>query len=446
MVTLFNGLFERKWTYLALFGGFFLIEVLLSPWTGHPYDMEVWFNTGAWMNQGINIYEPSNHLGYPPLWAFWCLIAYRFYSFFGNSTEVWRFIIKLPLMISHLALAYSVGKFATKEFGRKKGLEIFYIVLAWSFFIYIGALWGQINTLSALLTFLAFSAVVSQRTTLGALLFGIGVTLKIYPLIILPGLFAYVLKKHSKREAGKFLLYTSAVPILFTLSIFTVFRWDIVFFLRTIFFWTPTFESPVQITRGCMNLWSFLALFNVDMRAHWPLRHIWIVVLGAGASYWLKKSKLDKADLNLSLISLYILFMISYGWVTEQTFVDPLPFIFLQILAYRPKRSHLYMLVAIQILVYAFSAINGGVFIFEPLLERFSPALLSSIQYLDLINSPFAWTIRGTLGLIISLFLAVFLIILAKPNTFNSLLSILPSRLKRSRTIEEFADTKQMSV
>jgi hypothetical protein len=61
-------LFESKCTYIAIFAGFFLLEALLSLWTGLSYDMEVWFNTGAWMNQGINIYEPSHHLGYPPLW------------------------------------------------------------------------------------------------------------------------------------------------------------------------------------------------------------------------------------------------------------------------------------------------------------------------------------------------------------------------------------------
>ena len=410
-------MFEGKRVYLVYFAGFFLLEALLSLWTGLPSDMNVWFKTGVWMNEGINIYAPPAHLGYPPLWALWCLVAYRFYSFFGNSLEIWRFVLKLPLIISHLALAYSVGKFAEKEFARKRALKIFYLVLTWSFFIFIGALWGQINTLSALLTFLAFEAVISQRTRKSALLLGIAVTLKIYPLIVLPAFLVYILKKQGKKEAVKFSFYTFSVPILFTLSIFMIFQWDIKFFLQTISYGTPFSEvKPTQMQTGCMNLWSFFALLNINLAEPWPLRLIWIPIIAGCALYWLKKPSFEKADLNLALITFYAVFMISYGWVTEQTLIDPLPFIFLQVLGYRSKRFHLYVLGAIQILVYAFSAVNGGEFIFEPLLERFFPPLLVSIQNLYANYGSLIRTIRGMLGLIISLSLGIFLIILMRPS------------------------------
>ena len=122
------------------------------------------------MNQGINIYVPNNHLGYPPLWAFWCLIAYRVYGVLGNNMEVWRFIIKLPLILAQFALAFAIGKFAQNRFDKKTARNIFLIALTWIFFIYISALWGQLNMLSALLTFLAFYAVTTKRNTLGAVL------------------------------------------------------------------------------------------------------------------------------------------------------------------------------------------------------------------------------------------------------------------------------------
>src|SRR3990172_10983263 len=104
------SLFGKK-TLLALFAGFFLLETLLSFWTGLPFDMDIWFNTGKWMNQGINIYLPANHVGYPPLWPLWCDLAYRVFLRSGSS-EVWRFTIKLPMILSHLALSFVVAKLA----------------------------------------------------------------------------------------------------------------------------------------------------------------------------------------------------------------------------------------------------------------------------------------------------------------------------------------------
>jgi hypothetical protein len=413
------NLFERKRTYIALFAGFFILEALLSLWTGLPYDMEVWFNTGFWMNHGINIYEPPNHLGYPPLWALWCFIAYQLYSFFGSNIEIWRFIIKLPLILAHLGLAYAIGEFAANKFNRKIGFKLFFVALTWSFFIYIGAMWGQLNTLSALLTFLAFYAIINQQTRTSALLLGTAITLKIYPLVTLPAFFAYALKNTDRKKTTHFLIYACAVPVLFTVTIFTVFQWDILFFLKTIFYSTPVFENnPILITGGAMNIWSFLALLSVNTVKFWFLRLLWIPILGAGALYWIRKNKMNDRDLNLSIVSLYVLFMISYVWVSEQSFLDPLPFIFLLIFAYRPKRLHLYLLVIIQILVYVFSLFNWGLFIFEPLVERFFPSLLPSIEYFDPSKSSLIWHVRGILGLIITIFLGVFLLFLIKPEAF----------------------------
>jgi uncharacterized protein (DUF983 family) len=51
-------------------------EVFFAMLTEAKYDMNIWFQTGMWMNNHINIYLPDNHIGYPPLWALWCSIAF----------------------------------------------------------------------------------------------------------------------------------------------------------------------------------------------------------------------------------------------------------------------------------------------------------------------------------------------------------------------------------
>jgi hypothetical protein len=410
-----NNLFDKK-TYILLFGGFFILESILAIWTGMQYDMDIWFNTGKWMQQGINIYMPLDHVGYPPLWPFWCNLAYRIYLFFGNNFEMWRFAVKLPLIFANLGLAFVLGAFASTRFDRKTTRRVFLFALTCSFFIFIGAMWGQINTLGALLTFLAFYALTLGRTKSSALLLGIAIALKIYPLIVLPAFFAYVLKNKNGKEAAKYALFSVAVPVLSTVAVFAAFQWDITYLFRTIFYWTPVYQTnPVQIQGGAMNIWSFISLLNVDVAQVWVLRLVWIPVLAAAATYWLKRPRMDAATLCLSTISFYLLFMITYSWVPEQSFVDPLPFIFLQILAYRPRKLYLYLLVVVQSLIYAFSIVNWGPLVFTPFLQRFYPEVLKAISPFNPSNGCI-WVARGILGLAVSLALAVFLLTLAKPS------------------------------
>jgi uncharacterized membrane protein len=401
--------------------GLFVLEAVLATLTEARYDMGIWFNTGIWMKLGINIYLPPKHLGYPPLWALWCLVAYQIYEFFANNLEIWRLAIKLPMILAQFSLAFAMFKFAQKRFDLKTAWKIFWITLSCSFFIYIGAFWGQINLLSAFLTFMAFYAVTEKHPAVGAILLGIAVTLKIYPLIVLPAFLAYIWKNKDLKEAVKFFLYTCAVPIVFTLSMFAFYGWDILYFLKTIFYWTPVFENnPTQIQGGCMNIWSFLGLYGVKISEIWLLRFLWIPVLAVAAFFWFRKPKMNIADFNLALISFYVLFMIFYGWATEQTFLDPLPFIFLQILAFRPKLSHLYALVGIQLLVYGFSLVNGGPSIFQPLVMHFSTTTVTAAETINAANTTIFWQIRGFLGLAISLSLAAFLLTLLEPEVWKN--------------------------
>ena len=85
-----NSLNDKK-QYIALFVGFFVLESVLTLWTGNAYDLNVWFNTGNWITHGINIYLPPDHLGYPPLWALWCGAAYNATFSSEPTTQFWHF-------------------------------------------------------------------------------------------------------------------------------------------------------------------------------------------------------------------------------------------------------------------------------------------------------------------------------------------------------------------
>lgn len=360
---------------------------------------------------------PSDHLGYPPLWALWCGFAYKLYTLLAYNIEAWRFIIKLPMILAHLVLAYVLGAFAAKRFNIKTGQKILVIALLWSFFIYIGALWGQINVISALLTFVAFYAVSTGRNKTGALALGLAITLKIFPIVTLPAFFVYWLKNSGFKKSVLYTVFACLIPVIFTVLIFTIFQWDILYFLKTIFYWAPVYDSePTQMQGGCMNIWSFLGILGISIAKLWILRFIWIPVLAISSICWLKKRKMNVADLNLAIISFYILFIVTYAWISEQTFIDPLPFIFLQVLAFQPKRLQLYVLSGVQMVIYAFSITNGGLLIFQPLIEKFAPSIISSFNPPSSGFTQLSWNARGVLGLCVSLSLILFLILLIRTD------------------------------
>lgn len=413
------ALLNDKKKYIALLAGFFVLESVLSFWTGHEYDMRVWFNTGLWISQGINIYVPADHLGYPPLWALWCGVSHNIYLFFGANLELWRFLIKLPMILAHLALAYFVGRFAEKRFDHKKTSLILFFTLTWSFFFFVGPIWGQINVISLLLTFIAFHFVIDKQPSKGAMFLGLATALKIYPIVALPAFIVYVLKNNSRLVAAKFTTIAFAVPLILTTLIFSVFQWDILYFVRTVFYSTPAFESnPTLIEVGCMNFWSFVSLQKIDMALQWPFRLLWIPLLLAAMVYWLRKDKMGEAEFTISIISFYVLFMVSYGWITEQYFLDLLPFTFLLILGYKSKHVYLYLLGLFQVLVYAFTVTNQGLLVFNPLLASVSPSIASSLTnfYAD---TDLVWIVRGYLGLAVSVSLLLFLIAFMKPQVFQ---------------------------
>ena len=168
-----------------------------------------------------------------------------------------------------------------------------------------------------------------------------------------------------------------------------------------------------------MNIWSFVSVLGIDVSQSWPLRIVWVPVLFAAFVYWLRKRQTSEETLCLSVITLYWLFMITYAWIPEQTLVDPLPFILLQIIAFHPRKINSYMLIIIQILVYAFSATNWGPFILSPLFEKFFPAGLAAISCFSQSNQ-YIWVARGVLGLAVSLTLGIFLLSLIRPSILET--------------------------
>jgi hypothetical protein len=63
----------------------------------------------------------------------------------------------------------------------------------------------------------------------------------------------------------------------------------------------------------------------------------------------------------------------------------------------------------LQVLVFAFSAVNYGEFIFQPFIEEFYPSVLASMQVFVPTEGSMIWTVRGILGLSFTVYALGFL-------------------------------------
>jgi hypothetical protein len=103
-----------------------IIRELFAPWTGHPWDFELFVRLGPYILEGHNPYsiipynpkvsfwyyygqENMTSIAYPPLYAYYSAFSYFLYSLLQiNDRYLYYFILKQPLVISDVFIGYFI--------------------------------------------------------------------------------------------------------------------------------------------------------------------------------------------------------------------------------------------------------------------------------------------------------------------------------------------------
>jgi hypothetical protein len=163
----------KKIGVLLLLG--ILLREAFSFWTGHPYDLELWVRTGYWVLRGVSPYGTISFapgvsfvadigaggkatIAYLPFWPLLLGAIYGVYASLGSPTPLLYYsLIKQPLIISDVLLAYSLYRYA-----ERRGSRMAYFVLAaWllsPFNIILSGIWGMFDAIPVLFIVLALSA------------------------------------------------------------------------------------------------------------------------------------------------------------------------------------------------------------------------------------------------------------------------------------------------
>ena len=173
-----SPLLERKHVWLSILLCSAVLRIVLAPFTGHPYDMSIWMETGRYVAEGRSPYELQIHLGYPPLWGFWCGASYVLSNLIlPGNLFAYIFAIKLPIIAADLAHRVGDHHFrshsrnlqsksnnpSSKELAFRRSLAALFLLNP--FVLTVGVVWGMMDNIAALLIVLvALGTDQSERT------------------------------------------------------------------------------------------------------------------------------------------------------------------------------------------------------------------------------------------------------------------------------------------
>jgi hypothetical protein len=310
------------------------VRELIAPWTGHPYDFEIWVRLGFYMQNLVNPYgslryvqglssSPYTYTGsisYLPFSAFIFALTYRIYALLGEPSRfLYYFMLKQPMVLADVGAALVLAKIVLLSGDAKASRKAF---LAWIYFpfgIIISSMWGQLDPIALFLTLLAIYYFIVSKWVASAVMLGLSIYLKTLPLVFLPIFLMHI--RDSKNARLSYSFISLAIPVFGTFVPALWFNWGFQLMYNNVSFQVAI---PVDGAMSALNL-IFLAI-SLSSLAHYVIGAIWIPVLLAAYVYVWKRG----LSLMQGLVIAVLVFSISRPFLPEQWSLYPLAFLLLQ--------------------------------------------------------------------------------------------------------------------
>jgi hypothetical protein len=308
-----------------------IIREALAPFTGHPFDFELWIRLGYYTAQGIDPYRISPpvpglsmpgaaympSIGYPPVWPFILAALYKLYVATGVSSRFfYYFILKQPMILGDLLDGVLIYKIIAQRSpaGATKALAFW---LLCPFTIIVSAVWGMFDQF--VLVFVLLSIYWLSRTETSAITEAIGILLKAIPVIYLP-LLAFVQK--SRAKIIQYLATSIAISLFFVFLPYLVFpTWNITALIGT-------GSSVINTVGGSMNYFELIStLANYKLLPSWTygfiyvISYLWVPALLYTSYYCVKilrNTGVNPKSLALSAVIVTLVFYLTRIQINEQ--------------------------------------------------------------------------------------------------------------------------------
>lgn len=213
----------RLW--YTLLGFSFVVRLALAPFTGDPFDMGIWMSTGSYIGFGKSPYDLHPHIGYPPLWAFWCWFSYLLSNSIWPGNEfVYIFLIKLPILCADYFLIAILLQ-QSKQHNVPSGRMLSALYLLNPYVLIVGVVWGMMDNLVGVFV-VSSLLLTNNRPSWSAVLLALGIALKIYPILFLPVVLAFLVRSKVFPRLIKWVTAFISTSIASVWFPFLIFNWD----------------------------------------------------------------------------------------------------------------------------------------------------------------------------------------------------------------------------
>ncbi|MBI3384808.1 NPCBM/NEW2 domain-containing protein [Candidatus Gottesmanbacteria bacterium] len=263
----------------------FLVRLILIPLPGFKADIAYWKWWGmAAVHSGFSGPLTDTAYNYPSFYIYILkftshlyemLTGYNFkldpqnLNFWSDTNLLYLFLIKLPYILADLGIGFLIYKIVTRchpeqVFGSKKGFRnkfgMTVGILAASLFlfnpvvIYNSSIWGQTDSIGALLVLLSFYFLITKRYGLTAIFSAVSLFMKTQTLVLLPLLYLGIfLQTKSLSQLTKSLWIFAGTAIVINLPFLATKTMDRVFDIM--------YNSQLYFPYVSMNAYNIWWLF-----------------------------------------------------------------------------------------------------------------------------------------------------------------------------------------
>jgi len=275
------------------------LQLALGLVLGHSYDTRLFMATGFLAGTGrdpyvaLNLVRVFHHVGfsritsvgYPPPWPLLAGLIYRVTYAPTHDLLLYNLALKAPVIAANVGLAYLVGAIL-RERGASPAVarRAWALVLLNPFLMYVGAAWGEIDPIVALLALAALWLLYRRRGELSAVLLALAFCVKPIALPLLPAALLYLASRslpRALRYAGVWL----GAALLFYVAPFFALGWGRAPFSQRL--------NAHFVPQGALSLMTVVRLFRDPLLMQgrwWLLGLVWAPALALGiALLWARR-------------------------------------------------------------------------------------------------------------------------------------------------------------
>ena len=317
---------QKIWYAILAFS--IVVRVVVAPFTGHPYDMGIWMVSGKYVAAGISPYLAHPHIGYPPLWALWCGVAFAISNDLAKGNEfLYIFSIKIPIILGDIVLPMLLLAGASRSplaSGKERGRILAASFLFNPYVLCVGVIWGMMDNLVAILLIISL-ILLTSRPVLSGVSASLAVALKLYPIVFVPLLLILSVRTRNYDNFAKWGLAFLGASVVTIWSPFVLFHWDISGFIGV---------GVAQVARdfgAIAPLSTFQHLENLGVTsiglvplqsivASWWLKLIWVPALPITLLLivWKRPSVESTPNMTRDCLLVYMMYLLTASWISEQ--------------------------------------------------------------------------------------------------------------------------------